>query len=358
MRFLDARRLTGPNVLARAPLAVVELAFDPGEDPEQCIATYGAELRRMRTALGWKPTHGSLIRHQQLKGLVGFVELIDVLLAATEVAEWAAMSAVEIHAGNPPLPLEPKRTEIAAMLEVQRRPALLALQAEAVRRGLLFLWDDEEISIGKQSWPITVLPRLDEVDWTARSIPVAIITGTNGKTTCSRLLARVAHEAGLIAGATSTDGIVIDGRVVEDGDMTGPAASRTVLRRPDVQLAVLETARGGIMRRGLATDFADAALITNVSDDHLGDYGIDDVSTMAQVKAVVGSVVKPDGRVVLNALDPELVALAGSFPAPVTYFSVDPNAVALIAHQARGGDAWLVRDGWLVRARARSSIAC
>jgi cyanophycin synthetase len=356
MLLTDARRLTGANLLARVPLAAVELAFEPGDDPAAGVEAYRAELVRLRAALDWPATGELLVRHHPGGALCGFAEPIDVLLAATELAEWAGQSATELLAGRPGLPLEPKRTEVAAMLAAQRRPRLLALQAETVRRGLPFLWDDEEVSVGagaqSRRWPIASAPPPDDVPWgELGTVPVAVITGTNGKTTCSRLLSRVAREAGLIAGSTSTDGIAIDGRTLEEGDMTGPAAARSVLRHPSVQLAVLETARGGIMRRGLAVDFADAALITNVSADHLGEYGIDDVQGMARVKAVVGSVVRPQGRVVLNALDPELVALADSFPAPVIYFSLDADAPALLAHRARGGEAWLARDGWLVRAR-------
>jgi UDP-N-acetylmuramyl tripeptide synthase len=142
--------------------------------------------------------------------------------------------------------------------------------------------------------------------------------------------------------------------MLDRGDYTGPAGARTILRRSDVQAAVLETARGGILRRGLAIDVVDGALITNVSDDHLGGYGIDDVDTMVRVKAVVASAVKPGGRVVLNADDPRLVALASTVPAPVAFFSLDPANKVVAAHRARGGEAWFVKDGAIVVARAES----
>jgi UDP-N-acetylmuramyl tripeptide synthase len=346
MRLLDARRFTGPNLLSRQPLAIVDLAFDAGDDPVACIDAYRQEVTRMRAALEWPGQTDLIVRYHSRAGrvigaLCGFPESIDVLLAATELAEWAAMSAVERVGQRSALPLEPKRVELQAMLEAQRRPRIPALRAEAHRRGLPFLWDDEAISIGagrrsrRYDWKTPPSP--EEVPWNELgTIPIALITGTNGKTTCSRLLARVVREAGLVDGATSTEGLLINGHSIDDGDQTGPAAARTILRHPEVQVAVLETARGGLMRRGLAIESADAALITNVSGDHLGRDGIEDVPAMARVKAVIGAVVKAQGRVVLNALDPELVALAPSFPAPVTYFSGDPEAA---------------RDGWLVRVR-------
>jgi UDP-N-acetylmuramyl tripeptide synthase len=238
------------------------------------------------------------------------------MLACTEMTEWAAMSAVELMAGRSPLPLEPKQSEIDAMLGRDRSPRLLALEAEARRRDLPLLWDDEEVSIGlgrgsSASWPRHDLPAIGDVRWDRLGrIPVVLITGTNGKTTSTRWLGRVAAEAGKRVGVTSSDAITIGGEVVSAGDWTGPQAARIVLRRNDVELAVLETARGGILRRGLAVDRCDVALLTNISDDHLGSYGIDDLEAMTDVKAVIASVAR---TVVLNAADARLAALAKRF---------------------------------------------
>jgi UDP-N-acetylmuramyl tripeptide synthase len=145
------------------------------------------------------------------------------------------------------------------------------------------------------------------------------VTGTNGKTTSARLAGRMALEAGISAGVATTDAITVAGALVAAGDYTGPDAARLVLRHPEVDLAVLETARGGILRRGLAFAEPDAALITNVSDDHLGRYGIDDVATMARVKGTVGRAVRPGGTVVVNLDDEHLARLR--FPARVVGFS-------------------------------------
>ena len=160
------------------------------------------------------------------------------------------------------------------------------------------------------------------------------ITGTNGKTTTTRLVARMARAAGRVPGITSSDGVAVDEQLVHPGDFSGPEGTRLVLRHPGVEIAILETARGGILRRGLTVERCDAALITNVSADHLGDYGIDDVALMARVKAVVA---RDAGTVILNADDPALVAIAPAF-ANVVWFSREP----------RPGIAWTVRDGQLV----------
>ena len=135
------------------------------------------------------------------------------------------------------------------------------------------------------------------------------ITGTNGKTTSTRMTARILQTAGLRPGFTSSDGVVANGVQVERGDWTGPGAARCALRHPDVDIAVLETARGGLLRRGLVVDRCDGALITNIASDHLGEYGVHTESDMAEVKGLVCQAVRPDGRRVLNADDPLLWAL-------------------------------------------------
>ena len=186
-------------------------------------------------------------------------------------------------------------------------------------------------------------------------VAVALVTGTNGKTTTTRLVARMAKLAGIVAGHTSTDGVAIDERLVEAGDWTGAEAARLVLRRPEVELAILETARGGILRRGLAVDRADAAVITNVSADHLGEHGVGDVATMARVKAVCARAVPRGGKVVLNARDPALVALAPTLASEVVFFSSEEPGgastgpasatAALARHVDAGGHAFVARDG-------------
>lgn len=326
MRLVDARRLTGPTHLARTPLVVVELALDSSEAAETAVAAYRQELVRMRVALGFSREVELLVRLHQGGATVAYEVPIDVMLGAAEMSEWAVLSAMESAAAGSPLPLEPKRAEIETVLAGERNPRLLALAEEATRRGLPLLWDDEVVSLGtgrrSVSYPKRELPDPASVEWDSiGAIPVALVTGTNGKTTSSRLLARMATEAKLRVAIASTDGIAVGGEALEDGDWTGPGAARIALRRTDVELAVLETARGGILRRGLAVDTCDAALITNVSDDHLGLYGIDDVAAMAQVKGVVAHAVREGGTAVLNAHDPRLVALARELSCRITFFA-------------------------------------
>ncbi len=365
MDLVDARRLTGPNLLARSPLVIVEIALGPEEDRATARASYLAELGRMRRALGLRPEVSSLERPHHGGTVIAYAEPIDVMLACTEMSEWAGLSACEIMAGRAPLPLTPKRDEIEAMLERDRSPRLRALEGEAARRGIPLLWDDESISLGLGCRSVTFrrdsLPESSEVLWeTLGRIPVALVTGTNGKTTSTRLLARIAREAGKHVGSTSSDGVVVGDEVLERGDWTGPAAARIVLRRPDVEFAVLETARGGILRRGLAIDWCDAALLTNVTDDHVGGYGIDDLDAMARVKAVTLDAVAPAGHVVVNAHDPRVVALAQGRKNVVYFADLEGRGeteVSAFATRHRDADFVYASGGRIVHARAGEKTA-
>ncbi len=355
MQFVDAWRLFGPNLQTRGPAALAEVSFAPGDDVDAGVRAWKQEVARMARELGVEgDIHGPAARVYRGGAVLTFGAPFDVLLPLTDLCEWAAQSAASITAGEGPLPLEPQRTAIAAMLVARRSPRLLALDAEARRRELPMTWDDDGVTLGagkfSRTWTADALPEVGAVPWgELRAIPLALVTGTNGKTTSVRLLARILKRAGHRVGMTTTDGVWVDEQLVEKGDYTGPAGATAVLRRPDVDAAVLETARGGVLRRGLVARSPGAALLTNVSDDHLGHYGIDDLDMLARVKAVVGSVVPPSGRVVVNAEDPHLMAETASFVAQRVLFALDPASPPFAAHVAAGGEGWTLRDGWLVR---------
>ncbi len=170
-------------------------------------------------------------------------------------------------------------------------------------------------------------------------VPVLAITGTNGKTTTVRLCAHILQAAGKRVGRTDTDGITIAGELVESGDWAGFAGARRVLSDPRVDVAVLETSRGGILRRGLGFDLCDVSVITNVSSDHLGELGVDTLEEMAQAKGVIALVTRGTGRVVLNADDPRVAALEEFIGAPIVWFTRNPRRLELLDHLAEGGDA-------------------
>jgi cyanophycin synthetase len=186
-------------------------------------------------------------------------------------------------------------------------------------------------------------------------IPAVAITGTNGKTTVARLISHLLSGSGMRAGMTSTDGVVIDGRTIQVADATGPRSAQMVLGDPQVEVAVLETARGGLLRRGLGYDWTDVGVITNITADHLGQDGLDSIEDLAHVKAVVAERVRDGGTLVLNVDDPWVRSLADrprvrADRKRLVWFGLDPANPVLTEHLARGGAAYVLHDGWLVQA--------
>jgi cyanophycin synthetase len=182
----------------------------------------------------------------------------------------------------------------------------------------------------------------------AATVPVVSITGTNGKTTTTRLVAHIAMTAGRTTAWSSTSGVVVMGETVDEGDFSGPAGAREVLATPGLEVAVLETARGGMLLRGMGVAANDVSVVTNVTADHLGLQGIDTLDQLAEVKAIVTTVTKPDGWVVLNGEDPRVWAMRHTIRAKPWAFSVDPDAPALRESIAMGGRGITVLDGEIV----------
>lgn len=176
-------------------------------------------------------------------------------------------------------------------------------------------------------------------------IPLVAITGTNGKTTTTRMVAHILKMAGKKVGMTTTDGIYIDGKQLLHGDMTGPWSARIVLRDPAVDAAVLETARGGILREGLGWDRCNVGAVLNVSNDHLGLGGINTLQEMAKVKSLVIEVTRRDGTGVLNADDPLVADMAKLCSGEVAYFSLNSKNPIVREHVRKGGMAVVIEEG-------------
>jgi cyanophycin synthetase len=176
-------------------------------------------------------------------------------------------------------------------------------------------------------------------------VPVVAVTGTNGKTTTTRLIAHIGRCAGRVVGWSSTDGVVVAGVTVAEGDWSGPGGAAQVLADPRVELAVLETARGGILLRGLGTTHNDVAVVTNVSADHLGLYGVHTLDQLADVKATVVRVTRPSGWVVLNAEDPRVRRMRLLSRARPWLFSPDPDSPYLAEAIDAGGRGMAVVEG-------------
>jgi cyanophycin synthetase len=179
-------------------------------------------------------------------------------------------------------------------------------------------------------------------------IPIVAITGTNGKTTTTRLMAHMARESGLITGFTTTDGIYLDNELVLKGDCSGPHSAQFILKDSCVEFAVLETARGGILRSGLGYDWCDTAIVTNVAEDHLGLGGIDTIEKLARVKSVVPETVMPHGYAILNADDDLVYAMKDNIKCNLALFSLYSDNYRIEEHCNNGGLAAYLENGYLI----------
>ena len=394
--FENSRRLTGPNRHFASTGAVLDVTTEVlgaiAHDPA-AHARWQRLTRSMCVALGWSGDTMAL-RHQS-GTLLAIAAPGDQLFTATEINEWAWEQACEFFSGFSELKnasphglafdqIHAKGADFSAarvifqaqaVAEKNSAVAVSALVNAARQHGLPVFVDEISVSIGagagSHTWELTALPTPAEVPWAALyNIPTALVTGSNGKTTTVRLLA--AMLAAMLAagsklgtsvavGYSCTEGVVVGGKQVESGDYSGPAGARTVLRHPDAQAAVLETARGGILRRGLAVEAADVAIITNISADHFGEYGIDNMDDLADVKLVVARALKkrePAGTLVLNADDPVLLSRAADFTGRVAFrvalFALDDNNPQLVRIRkksdaatcaVRAGELLLARDG-------------
>ncbi len=356
----DSRRLTGVNIVWDRAGAVIDVAL-PDDSTEVIVERWREAVRRMLDAVGWTAED---LRVRPVPGGASLVisAPIDALYAATELNEWAWSVSAETLTGEAPEDFAAAANRLRATIAEERRASTIALQDAAASHHVTFLSDDDLVSVGlgmgSRTWPIDQAPDPDTIDWDAvHDVPTVLITGCNGKTTSVRLLSAIADAAGFKPGTTSTDGIRVGPELVEAGDYSGPGGARTVLRRTDVDFAILETARGGMLRRGLALPRADVALITNVAEDHLGEFGVATIEGLAQVKLIVTRVVPADGRVVLNADDELLVEGGQHVTAPVIWYSLHHDSSIIADHLAKGGEAVVMEDDSVVRIRGDQRVS-
>ena len=187
-------------------------------------------------------------------------------------------------------------------------------------------------------------------------VPIIAVTGTNGKTTTTRLIAHVVKNSGLNVGFTTTEGIYIGNSLIQPGDNTGPVSAQLVLKDPTVQVAVLETARGGIIRAGLGFDRCDIGVVMNVTVDHLGLKDIETIEDMARVKAVVARSVGEDGHAVLNADDELVFAMREDTPGNVALFSMEEENPHIVEHTQDGGIACVFENGYVTLLKGRWKV--
>jgi cyanophycin synthetase len=265
----------------------------------------------------------------------------EVIARAVEAAKIIGLdvAGIDIVAGDVSRPLEAQGGVVTA---VDPRPDL-RLHLRSSTRGAR--------PVGE-----AIVAQLFPEGQTGR-IPVAGITGVNGKTTTTRLLAHIVARMQRCVGMTCTEGIYIGGRRIEAGDCSGPLSARAVLQNPKVEFAILETARGGILRAGLGFDYCDVAVVTNIADgDHLGISDIDTPEQLARVKRTLVESVAPAGVAVLKADDPLVAAMAPHCPGSIVYFARDGSHPLILRHRGDKGRVAFVRDGHIVLADGDQEI--
>jgi UDP-N-acetylmuramyl tripeptide synthase len=354
------------------------------------LAGWRARVERARRHLGWdRSTPGSplapaIVSRRHATGVsLALQAPVDQLFTATELNEWALCATLferdpvrwanvtidlladYLEDANDPADVIPPVLEehaalsrLAARAASERRPDVVSLIEAACARRVSHLLDEATLTLGAgkgcRSWALDALPATDTVPWASlHGIPTAAITGSNGKTTTVRLVAACSRANGWCDGFNCTDGVFIDRKAVASGDYSGPAGTRLVLRNTSVEAAVLETARGGILRRGLAADHADVAIVTNISPDHFGEYGIDDLDGLADVKLSIAHLLDREGLLVLNADDALLCAKSGvlrqrlGWQPTLGWFARSYDHPALVQHRALPGVTAGVRAGHL-----------
>lgn len=359
MRFTDSRRLTGPNVYFSVCGVVLE-AFEEAHDDAR-RAAWQDLVKQTAQALRWPAPVFHVKRHPK-GATLAFTAPLDLLYTAVEVNDWAWLSVL----GQSVLfaPGHPSVTDGASALETlqhlaraEQQPELMAFLEKAAQNDWPILVDDDLLSIGYgehvQIWPRHEVPALSVLDVPAPPrMPIALVTGSNGKTTSVRLLSAMARASGLACGHSCTDGLFFNGELVEADDYSGPGGARATLRHPQVQAAVLETARGGLLRRGLGCSDADVALVTNISEDHFGEYGVFTLDDLAQVKLSVSKGLRTGGWQVLNASDPMLVKHGSAYAGNAAWFAADWHDAHLQRMLAAGLPVCGVCDGHLRLAAA------
>ena len=353
VQLLDNRRLTGPNLFWDQPGAVLDIEVE-GQDISSLIATWQEEVQPLMEAMGW-PADAVCSRVYRGGASLVIGAPIDVLYSACELNEIALNRTIARLDGQRVADWQEAVKELNTQRAEEQNPALLCLQQTAKEQHVPFLWDDDEVSIGfgktSITWPADQLPSPEAIDWSKiGSVPLGIVTGTNGKSTTVRLASSILAAADLQAGITSTDYIRVGEEILDYGDYSGPGGARTLLRHPNSEAVVLEVARGGLLRRGIGVEHADAALITNIAADHLGDYGIHSVAEMAEAKFIVRRALDRSAPLILNCDDPESVRMAATLSNRIIWFALDPHHPVLKAHLEAGGQAAYLADGWLVLA--------
>ena len=349
MRLIEIRLLEGPNVYRLEPVVKVEVA-----------------IGRRRTWYGQRSPGRHALVHLgatvPARAWPGPIEELVAWIRRLRADHEEGSGGVEVHRSSDPghwiitspwVGAERARTIAEAALALTERDVSPARRARLTgsQERLVARWSARiaEARATPPSW-------IRDAD---RRMPIVSITGTNGKSTVTRLITHILRVSGRRVGTTTSDGVLVDERLVEPGDWTGPGGAWQVLERSDLDVAVLETARGGLVLRGMGYESNDASVVTNVSSDHLDLQGIHTLPELAEVKSTVARATVEGGWAVLNADDPLVASMSRRIRANVAMFSVGGarGAANIRRTVGAGGRGYVLRDGWLVEVDGHSAAA-
>jgi cyanophycin synthetase len=367
---LDSRRLTGASMLLDRPGAILEVA-PPASIKTLARVHWRRLVRKLMNNLGWAGEAIADADHGPVQ-MLAITAPVDLLLVATYVTEWAwqaALDVVEDSKTKRATSTTDDRVRAETLADVSidllshcannANPKLAALYRAAKAKSVITLLAETDLSLGEgagaKCFAYDDLPLPDEIAWhpKRRRIPIALVTGTNGKTTTVRLLARllanehvpdpttpsVTHKTAV--GFCSTDFVQIGDTILQRDDYSGPTGARIVLRHPDTEAAVLEIARGGMLRRGIQVSDADVGILTNVAPDHLGENGIFTLNHLADAKLTITRGLAPRAPIVINADDVHCRARARLLSRPVFWFALQKPKPALIRCKKLAGLIYL-----------------
>jgi cyanophycin synthetase len=342
VRLVELRVLEGPNLYFPRPAIKLTMSV-PGwlaasEDRAAAIAA--------RVGLGRRTRPGRARSEQRRR----FVTRVAAHLSRSLAEASGTKLAIRARPGH-------EADHIVVAFPWRRRHAAEALGREIVDLLGLVLRSRRPFDrlLGERAAKVTAIEPGPRPSVPRPRIPVVAVTGTNGKTTTVRLLAHLFREAGLRTAYTSTDGVYVDGTLVEEGDYSGPSGAGKALCQPGVEVAVLEVARGGILLKGMGFSHNDVSVVTNVSADHLGLHGIFTLDQLAEVKGAITRVTRPDGWCVLNADDPRVLAMRRGARGRPFLFSMDADHPAVRAALSEGGRGLAPLDGWMTVFSPRSA---
>ena len=309
LKIDNSRRLTGKHYFTDQPGAVLD-AFVSGVDKQLVVDIWLEQLADLLNLSKWS----NAPRFYQIfeNGVsVGFNAPVDALYAAKEINEaaWEAMidrvfpSSVRGYDAH-------IIQNFSDVIREERNPALTSLIAAAEEKGVVYLLDDGAVSLGygvtAETWQVDDLPDLNSLDWDKyQTLPVALVIGTNDKSTSASLTSQIIKQSGLRCGITTTDSIRVGDNTLDNDDYSGLDRTRMVLRHPETEAAILEMAHDELLRHGLPIPQVDAALVSNVAEDHLGQYGINSIAALTAATMMVAKAASK--ALVLNADDANLV---------------------------------------------------